>query len=208
MATPPGALTAALDELWDAVHQTNSHLPPARVTVSPHPVSSNHSASRWRMTDDGYLSGLVIGVDTLQRGTEAVLETVLHEAAHVSCWQRGIKDTSTRGQYHNGSYLEAATSMGLAWPAGGPTPRVGYATPMPTPETERRYAGVLAPLGQAINAALPYLIVDAPAQRSPQAPRVSIACECDPPRLARMSQTVLDRGPVICGVCQQPFQAV
>lgn len=204
MATPPGALTAALDALWDAVREEHPALPPARVTVSPRRVSTNHGADRWRLLSDGYLSGLVIDADTLRNGPTAALTGILHEAAHVACWRDGQQDTATRGRYHNGVYLEAAIRLGMVWAADGPAQGVGYASPVPTPETVGRYDSALTRLAPAIEGALPYLDGQ-PTRRSTTPARVSIACGCSPPRLGRMSQTVLDRGPIICGVCGQEF---
>lgn len=205
MATPPGLLTAALDALWGAVRNDHRELPDAHVTLSPTKLSTNHDSDRWTMLEDGTLAGLRVDADTLRVGPKAVLTTILHEAAHILCWLEGTPDVTTRGRYHNGVYLDSAQRVGLLWPFEAPSPGVGYASPVPTDQVRLHYEQWLHPLAPAIEDALPYLVVSTSAKRSTQAARVSISCQCDPPRLARMSRTVLDRGPITCGVCGEPF---
>jgi predicted SprT family Zn-dependent metalloprotease len=149
----------------------------------------------------------VVGVDTLQEGEEAVLERVLHEAAHVLCWTRGIKDTTMRGAYHNASYLTAAEEVGLIWPDN--TERVqgrGYVSPQLTDAARHRYADDLAALKTAIPQVLPHLVVpDAPRSKRPD--RLALQCSCKPkPRTIRVSQTVAALGAITCAVCGQDFE--
>lgn len=206
MATPPGVLTAALDALWGAVRTDHTELPEAHVTLSSARLSTNHAPDRWALLDDGSLTGLRVDVDTLKAGPLAVLTHILHEAAHVLCWLEGAQDVTTRGRYHNRVYLESAERVGLLWPFEGPSSGTGYASPAPTSQVKLHFSQWLQPLSPAIEDALPYLAVSTPSKRSTQAARVSISCRCDPPRLARMSKTVLEKGPILCGVCGQPFE--
>ena len=37
-------------------------------------------------------------------------------------------------------------------------------------------------------------------------PLVSLACACQRPRRIKVTQWVFERGPVLCGVCNQPFR--
>lgn len=204
MATPPGTLTDALNALWSGIRDNVERLPAVRVAISPTRVSTNHGSHRWRKTEDGHVSGLVIDAGTLRQGPLAVLTAILHDAAHIICWQDGTQDTATRGRYHNGNYAVAASIVGLELP-GGPARGVGYAHPAPTPATEALYADHLRALRPAIDAELRYLPTEDPTPRSTQLSRVAIACQCSPPRRGWMSATVLERGPVCCGVCDAEF---
>ena len=47
------------------------------------------------------LGEVVLTDDGLARAPIDVLGTVLHEAAHALAWQRGMKDASRQGRYHN-----------------------------------------------------------------------------------------------------------
>jgi hypothetical protein len=51
--------------------------------------------------------------DSLADGAEDVLNTQLHEAAHLLANVRGTRDTSSRGRYHNGRFRELARELGL-----------------------------------------------------------------------------------------------
>ncbi|MFE7624228.1 hypothetical protein [Streptomyces sp. NPDC057509] len=152
------------------------------------------------------MTGLVISAETLAAGATQTLEYVLHEAAHVLCWVRGVQDTATWGAYHNGTYLEAATEVGLTWPADRARSETkGFAGPELSPEALRRHAADLTTLEAAIPLVLPHLVIpDAPPKRRPAA-RLTLLCGCDEPRRIQVSPTVASKGPIICGVCEEPF---
>ena len=51
------------------------------------------------------------------RGPRAVVEVMLHEAAHALATRRGIKDTSAAGnRYHNKRFVALAAELGLRGP--------------------------------------------------------------------------------------------
>lgn len=174
------------------------------MALSHAPPSAKHVPERWTQEGD-VVTGLVVSADTLSAGADATLELLLHEAAHVLCWVRGVQDTTSRGAYHNTVYLEAAREVGLAWPPDQPRVKgKGYVSPAPTPATQALYADDVAELARAIPLVLPHLLVpDAPRRRTPD--RRTLSCGCGEPRTFRISPTVADRGPIICGVCEKPF---
>lgn len=55
---------------------------------------------------------LNIGADYLTRPIENVVATMIHEGVHLYCMAKGIKDTSNRGVYHNGSFRKIAEEKG------------------------------------------------------------------------------------------------
>jgi hypothetical protein len=154
------------------------------------------------------VTGLVVSADTLRDGPDAVLEAVLHEAAHVLCWVRDVQDTSRRGTYHNASYRAAAVEIGLEWPAHRQPSASGrgYGAPELTDASRAQYATDLKTLSEAIPQVLPHLRVpEAPRTRTPD--RLTLQCGCAEPRKIRVSQTVAAKGPIICAVCRQDFVA-
>ncbi|QEU75836.1 hypothetical protein CP967_31185 [Streptomyces nitrosporeus] len=181
-------------------------LPAARLDVSTAPPSATHDgASRLAWAGD-VVTGLVISAETLKEGGACTVETILHEAAHVLCWIRGVQETTIRGAYHNRAFLTAAEETGLHWPAGMVrTGARGYATPALTPGARNRYASDIVALDDVIPRTLPLLPVpEAPARhRTPD--RLTMQCGCTPPRKMKMSPTVAALGPVTCGVCGKPF---
>lgn len=205
---PTSRILQAIDALWSRLQSDHPDLPAMRTSVVPTPPPSKHLPERWSWEDDGTATGLVISADVLRRGGDAVLEEVLHEAAHVRCWIRGLTDTSRRGTYHNGVFLEAAEDMGLHWSADvsvSGTVR-GY-EPRLTDETTRRYAPQVEEIEAAIPIALPHLVVPDYAPRKSQPNRLTLRCGCPEPRRIQTARTTLAKGPITCGVCRKDFAA-
>ena len=55
---------------------------------------------------------LNISADYLNRPIEAVVATLIHEATHLYCMMKGIKDTSNNGIYHNKRFKQIAEEIG------------------------------------------------------------------------------------------------
>ncbi|MGP3750881.1 hypothetical protein [Streptomyces sp. IBSNAI001] len=206
MSTSPGPLLTALDAVWEHTRSLLPEIPPARLAVTPTPPSAKHDSGRLTL-EDGVVTGVVISADVLRDGAEAVVETVLHEAAHVLCWVRGLEDTATRGAYHNGNYRDAAEEVGLHWaPTMVRTAARGYATPALSEGSKARYADDIKALSAIIPDVLPHLSVPETPTRHRTPARLTMQCRCTPaPRKLQMSPTVAALGPVVCGVCGKPF---
>jgi hypothetical protein len=59
------------------------------------------------------LPEVLITQELLADQAAQVLATLLHEAVHSVAWQRGIKDTSRQGRYHNHRFQTLAEELGL-----------------------------------------------------------------------------------------------
>ncbi len=60
---------------------------------------------------------LFVAGELLAAGGRAVVEVMLHEAAHALATKRGIKDTSAAGnRYHNKRFVAPAAELGLRGP--------------------------------------------------------------------------------------------
>ncbi|WP_406324098.1 hypothetical protein [Streptomyces niveus] len=203
----PGPLLQALDALWVHLRSALPELPIVRFIVSPGTSTSNHGPERWRREGDDLVSGIVITADRLEAGPEEVLAFVLHEAAHLLNWVRSIEDTTMRGAYHNGRFVEAAAELGMGWPDGQERDRArGYAGVTMTASPRQRYVDDLKALGAAIPQVLPHLTVPPVASPGAKRPdRANLECKCEPPRKIRVSRTVAALGPITCGVCGHDF---
>lgn len=206
MPTSPGPLLEAIDALWERLRTHVEELPPIRpvVTAGTRPLA--HGPARWTEDADGSVSGLVVSVDVLQEGEDAVLEHVLHEAAHVLNWRRGVSDTTMRGAYHNAHFITAAEEVGLVWPTGAKRAvSRGYDAVRLTDATRQRYAADLRTLADVIPVVLPHLELPTP-PKAQRVDRLTLVCQCEPPRKLRVSRTVAAQGPITCGVCGAEFR--
>lgn len=68
---------------------------------------------------------LNISAEDLKRAAEDVLLTLIHEMVHQWADERGIKDCSRNGRYHNKSFAKLAEEAGLCAPAE-PDKRLGF----------------------------------------------------------------------------------
>ncbi|MFD6361866.1 hypothetical protein ACFWFX_18740 [Streptomyces roseolus] len=204
MPTSPGEpLVTALHELWAHIREATPELPPARIALSAS-GPPGHGPDRWTEEEDGAVAGLVITLPTLREGADAVMTEVLHHAAHLLSWQRGVADTASRGAYHTQAFVSAAEELGLCWPEGAPRHRArGYADVEPTPATTVQYAADVGRLKIALPDAVAELEPLTEKRARPE--RITLRCECDKPRTIKVSPTVAALGPIVCGVCRQSF---
>ncbi len=172
---------------------------------------------QWRSQADPFLPELHIDSTILSDPPEAILKTLVHEAAHALARARGIKETSREGRYHNQRYADLATEMGLVVV---PDPKIGIRTPGLHPEW---LAGPYAPLTQIIDAASRKLwqedraamiavagngqngngsVIGAP---GPKGRLIKAVCRCYPPRIIRAARNTLQAAPIHCAACGGEF---
>lgn len=228
-----GLVTRELGRLWGRIRARHPEAPDAVVILaSGHDGRGGKwghwASSRWRI--EGELRGevLVAGEALAPDAGDALsklpphvraLAVLLHEAAHAIADARGVQDVSRGGRYHNARYKVVAEELGLLCECAGPhgwnqtTPSLstirgyereleslrevlkGYREPEPEPQAKRR-GGASGEEGDD-------------AGEGGQAERTSgvralALCEC--PRKIRVSRSVLELGPITCGVCGASFQ--
>jgi hypothetical protein len=194
-------------------------------------LRGHHWPERW-VTDvpgERRAPELFIAGELLDDAGRAVLEVMLHEAAHALAAARGIKDCSAAGnRYHNRRYAALAAEVGLA-PPERPHKILGMSGCTIAEQAAAAYAEVIEAIGAA---RLPY-ITEPPRTGSTGGPgggtgrggggdtpvrpekrdgrRIPVTCACTPPRRIQVTPKTINDGPVICGLChaivQQPGQA-
>jgi hypothetical protein len=197
------ALVAAIERTWAAIQQRHSDVPEVVVTLASgrtvKGVNLGHFApDRW-VRGDEVVHELFIGGEGLSRGGVDVLGALLHEAAHGAANTRGIKDTSRQGRYHNAAFRSIAESFGLTLEKD---PRIGWSVTTVPAETVEMYAAEVAQLTAAITA---YRRSEAPDAEGKTKSNNGRAAMCSCGRKIRGSNTVIDAGPIICGLCSTPF---
>jgi hypothetical protein len=159
---------------------------------------------RWKAGDDVILSEIFIAGEQIANGAEATFKTLLHEAAHALARARGVKDTSRGGRYHNRTFIKVAGELGLIWPEGTPpSPSLGFSAVVLSDETRDRWAKVIAELGEALDASRPGRLAVAKAASSGRN-GLKLVCGCS--RILRASTSTTEEGPIICGLCREPFE--
>jgi hypothetical protein len=154
--------------------------------------------------DDVILSEIFIAGEQIANGAEATFKTLLHEAAHALARARGVKDTSRGGRYHNRTFIKVAGELGLIWPEGTPpSPSLGFSAVVLSDETRDRWAKVIAELGEALDASRPGRLAVAKAASSGRN-GLKLVCGCS--RILRASTSTTEEGPIICGLCREPFE--
>lgn len=149
-------------------------------------------------------SEIKISAEGLGRPVMETWETMLHECAHALAEARGVRDTSDAGRYHNERFLALAIELGLAPPAER-HPRHGWAMTMPDePVMRARYGSAIAELEAALDMYRREDRAATPAQREGGGGRrVAAVCGCD--RRISVVPSVLELGPIECGICKAPF---
>lgn len=163
-------------------------------------------------------SELFVGGEGLSLGATGVLETLLHEAAHGVAHARRIKDTSRDGRYHNARFRELGTEIGLTITQDPP---IGWSGTALAPGTAGEYADELDELAAAL-VGYRYAETEVPAGDSGDGgdegqdpaggdsggrkrPKNGLVLMCACPRKIRVSVSVADAGPILCGVCRAAF---
>jgi hypothetical protein len=119
--TPTVAILTALDTALVAIRATHPDVPSALAVVIEKSSGKTHGhfhAGQWADTDtDGAKLGkrheISMSSESLSRGAEATLTTLIHEAGHALAHNTGVKDTSRQGRYHGAKFRTIAEGMGL-----------------------------------------------------------------------------------------------
>lgn len=177
--------------------------------------------------DDTRMGELFIAGETLHYGAERVLQTLIHEAAHVLGKARGVENTNASGR-HLVAFRTLAEELGLAWPEGKKAhPTLGYSDMHITDETLASYAKELVDFAADLPVTMDTLVrlglvLADPKDTGSEAPKLAplptgikaprkgvdrnnLRLECGCGRVLRMSRKALEEAPVICGRCEERF---
>jgi hypothetical protein len=197
-------LIAALEHAWGAIRISHPEVPDAVLVVASgsdpraRALTLGHfAAGRWRLADDTQRPEVLVSGEGLRRGPVDVLGTLLHEAAHGLAHARRVKDTSRQGRYHNKRYAALAEELGIAVAHVEP---IGWSATSVPAATADYYRSTLEQLEAA-------LVLWRHAERPGDAtrPPSTLACACACGRRIRLTRSTLERAPILCGACVEPF---
>jgi hypothetical protein len=200
-------LLTALEKAWATIRRYHPEVPQAVIVVgsgSPAKGSQSmkwgHFASlRWQ-SGDTQLPEVLVSGEGLSRTPAEVFTTLLHEATHGLAEARGIQDTSRQGRWHNKKFATLAAELGLT---ATKDDKLGYSPCTLTEQAAIDYVGAIARLGDALYAYRHPEPTGDGKQRTNNNNGVSAECECS--RKIRVSATVFELGPIVCGVCATAF---
>ena len=228
-------IITALEQAWAAIRDQHPEIPDVVIVTGAgsnqkgipegYRLQGHHWPERW-ITDpaEPRMPELFVAGELLAAGGRAVVEVMLHEAAHALAVARGIKDTSSEGnRYHNKRFVALGVELGLRGP-DRPEKVIGWSDCQITDETAADYTDVISAIDTA---RLPFLpggpVVtgggedgqgrgeggedgqgEKPKKRGGR--RMAVECACQPPRKLHMTPKQIEDGPVFCGVCHEPFE--
>jgi hypothetical protein len=235
------AVVKLMEEVWERIRENHPELPAVVIvtgTAFIGPARWGHfRANGWKARAEGEeaatnlaLGEMFMAGETLAKGARQVLETMLHEGAHVLARVRDLKDTSRQGRWHNKTFKAMAEELGLEHKRASADAQHGFSFVTLTAETEAKYADLLDELDREIR-----LVVDLPSfwgtgqakgdedepqggefigggrrkatTTTPQSGNLKATCGCAEPNIIRASRKVLDLGVIRCDECEELFTA-
>ena len=197
-------LITAIDRTWAAIQKQHPDVPAVVITLGGGSGSKaglklgHFAAERWQQADTR-MPELFIGGEGLAKGARDVLGTLLHEGAHGVASVREIKDTSRQGRFHNTRYRALAEELGLVVAKTG---NIGWSDTSVPDATAALYRAELRRLDAALVA---YRHADhGRGGRASNNNGVAARCQCD--RRIRVADSVLEAGPITCGLCGGDFE--
>lgn len=137
---------------------------------------------------------IMLSGESLKRGAEATLATLLHECAHAIASAREIKDTSREGRYHSKRFKLIAEELGLDVDYNG---TIGWSLTTLAKDTAKAYRTELAALKNSLKAyRLPSVKPSKPSKE------MRVQCEC---RAVTIPIAFYNKGDFTCDVCETTF---
>ena len=209
-------IIATLNDVWSDIQKRHPEVPNVMLVTGRrrHKSEANllgqHCSDTWHShgSEERLAEVLILG-ERLAEGAEAVLQTLLHEAAHALARVRQLKDTSNKNRYHNRTFVRLAEELGLKGPETSGGPAHGYSSCTITDETVKSYVNQIDALSIACKSfvAPPMTDEEKPARK----PTVKAFCECPDDNSITWTKKLQTRyedlglPPILCGVCRQAF---
>lgn len=190
------AVLAELERTWDVIRRHHRELPRIVVVLAQGGHKFGHfSSGAWvDKASTSELPEVLIATEALERGTEQMLTTMLHEAAHGLSWARGVRDCSQQ-QRHNAHFRDAAAEVGLIATEAGWR---GWATTELTDMARERYSEELRRLAKVATIAR--------RRSGGSTDRNYVRCECPCGRTIRAALRTMAGGQITCGECGGAFE--
>lgn len=207
----------SLNRAWQAIQRNHPDVPSVMIVTgrrrhkSENSTRGSHCAGTWHVEGhDDKAAEVWISGERLAEGGEAVMQTLIHEAAHALAEKRGLKDTSNKNRYHNKVFVKLAEELGLQGPEESGGPALGYSNCTITKETSETYYVEISDLSEACKS----FVSPGPGEL----PKVKVPTEyayCQCPegenkitwtKVIAKKAAFLGISPLMCAVCRQSFE--
>jgi hypothetical protein len=200
------ALIRALEAAYKGIQTRHPALPPVIFITGQgfhgkRKRLGHYAHGAWRTGKAGAHEIFVAG-EIMQKGSDDTFATILHEAVHALAGVRKVKDTTRGGRYHNQRFVALAVELGMEYAHEGPHAVLGFSDVTLTTATKDLYKHTIAALDAALKAHRPEIAEKA---KVPSRNNLKLVCGCN--RVIRASTTVMEEGPIVCGVCGDAFAA-
>lgn len=182
-ATPSLAIIDALDRLAGMVRKNHEEVPSNIVLVlasgkTGRGAKHGHFApGAWKDN----MHEILISAESLARGPEATLGTLIHELAHATAAAQGIRDTSNNNRYHNKRFKEIAEGMGITLEQA---PTIGWSVTTLPATTAERYKPGLDALEKSLTTyrmGLSFAALPTPPAKPRNKTKAPMVCGCNDP---------------------------
>ena len=192
--TPMKPVLDAVNAAFRSIRTRHPEVPNAVLVIG---TSSNKKYGHFHAkTWDGKtaVNEIMLSGESLKRGAEALLGTLIHESAHALASARDIKDTSRQGRFHNKKFKALGEEMGLVLTEDK---SIGWSLTTLPKETAVLYKAELRELAKALKT---YRIPVEAAVKVKTTVRVD--CDC---RGVTVPISFYEKGDLICTICKEPF---
>lgn len=201
------AIVRALEVAWEDIQAAHPDTPPV-VIITGQGLKANGSGRLGHFWDGRWVENVTrqarpemfLAGEVLAKGGAAVFGVLLHEAAHGVAATRGIQDTSRDGRYHNRRFQAVAEELGLTVEKMGSH---GWAQTDLSEAAAQGWGRTIEALEKTLAA---HLLPVGPSASSADRGYRKAQCACG--RVLRASKTELAAAPIICGLCESPYQEV
>lgn len=199
--TPTLAILQAVNDAFASVRRTHPEVPAVAVVLGAggkrgKQLNLGHFIpNNWAGKDGKH--ELAVNGEALANGPEDVLDTLLHEAAHALAQQRGIKDTSRQGRFHNKKFKALAEELGLVVEH---SKSIGWSLTKLGDATQVLYKPEIAVLRKALKA---YRLPDP--ERETIKKTIRLECGC---RGITVPIAFHEAGDILCDLCHELFEEI
>jgi hypothetical protein len=193
--TPIKPVVDALNAALIAIRTRHPEIPNAVLVVGTSSSKKNGHFSPKSWESKGAEHEIMLSGESLKRGADATLGTLIHECAHALAEKREIKDTSRQGRFHNTKFKVLAEELGIEVEKD---PVIGWSITTLPKATAALYKPEIAGLKKALTA---YRIPDVAKATKPKT-TVKIECGC---RSVTVPISFIEKGDITCDECGETF---